>query len=411
MTERQHPVSSPRRLLAWICVGHALSHFWVLTLPPLFPTLADHFDVSYVQLGLLLTCYGLTTGVFQVPSGYLVDRYGAKPVLIAGLLLNGITFALYGLATGYAMLLALVAGVGRSVFHPANYSILSAAFAKERAGKPYSIHTFSGFVGSAIAPMTIAGLYQALDWQGAFAVSGLAGIALAIILSLRLEAPAPLSVSVRARGTANAGTNGGRAIFLSQALVLMFIFYIFISMTSSGVQAFAPSSLAELYQVPLSTANIALSVYLSALATGILLGGIVADRVSNHLQVVGAMFTGGMLLMVLLAAAHPPIWMLFPIFAAAGTLHGAIMPSRDKIVREVAPEGAAGKSFGFVSMGLSVGSVAAPLILGFLLDTGRPGHIFWAIAGFMLVAVLTTFASRYEVLRRSRNDTLKRLSS
>ncbi len=411
MTERQHPVSSPRRLLAWICVGHALSHFWVLTLPPLFPALADHFDVSYVQLGLLLTCYGLTNGVFQVPSGYLVDRYGAKPVLITGLLLNGLTFAIYGLATGYAMLLALalVAGVGRSVFHPANYSILSAAFAKGRAGKPYSIHTFSGFVGSAIAPMTIAGLYQAFDWQGAFAVSGLAGIALAIILSLRLEAPEPLSA--RARGTAHAETEGGRAIFLSQALLLMFIFYIFISMTSSGVQTFAPSSLAELYQVSLSTANIALSAYLSALAIGILLGGIVADRVSNHLQVVGAMFTGGMLLMVLLAAAHPPVWMLFPIFAAAGTLHGAIMPSRDKIVREVAPEGAVGKSFGFVSMGLSLGSAAAPLILGFLFDTGRPSHIFWAIAVFMLVAVLTTFASRYEVLRRSRDDTLKRLSS
>lgn len=394
MTKLEPSLSRPGRLLGWICAGHCLSHFWLLTLPPLFPALADHFDVTYFQLGLLVTLYSLSNGIFQVSSGYLVDRYGAKPILVAGLLLNGFTFALYGLAPAYAVLLclALVAGIGQSVFHPADYAVLSSAFARERAGKPYSIHTFSGFAGSAVAPITVAALYQAFGWKVTLAISGFAGIALAIFIGLRLQFPA--GVSTRTDDTPDGKVRRHSSLFLSQALILMLFFYVFATMAGSGIQTFLPSSLTELYEIPLSTANAALTAYLSTLAIGVLLGGVVADRVSNHARVVGTMFAGGMLVMFLLAVTRPPVWVLFPIFALAGAFHGVIMPSRDKMVREAAPEGAAGKSFGFVSTGLSLGSMIAPLILGSLLDMGRPGYVFWAITGFMLLAVLTTLAPR-----------------
>lgn len=403
-------VTRPGRALAWICAGHTLSHFWLLTLPPLFPALAAEFDITFVQLGVLITLYQLTNGLFQVPAGYLVDRYGAKPVLVGGLLTNGTAFALYGLAPNYAVLLvlALVAGVGQSVFHPADYSLLSSAFSKERSGKPYSLHTFSGYAGSAFAPITVALLYAALGWEWAFAVAGLAGIILALLMSLRLEAPRPVpAVSRPEKVTREGGAGSGvSSLFLSQALLLMFAFYVFTSMASSGIQAFVPSSLTQLYEMTLSTANVALTVYLATLSFGILLGGLVADRVkSNHAHVVGIMFTGGMLLMLLLAVARPPVWLLFPILAVAGAFHGVIMPSRDKMVREATPEGEAGKSFGFVSTGLSLGGMAAPPILGFVLDSGRPGLVFWAVAGFMFAAVLTTFAPRHGLRWRPKGRT------
>lgn len=385
------PASLPnhRRLLGWICAGHSLSHFWTLALPPLFPALAAHFDVTYLKLGVLVGVYSLTFGLFQVPSGYLVDRYGAKPVLVGGLLLNGTALALYGLAPTYTALLGLafLAGIGKSVFHPADYAILSAAFSKEQSGKPYSLHTFSGFAGGAIAPITVTGLYQVFGWEIALALSGLIGIVLAALLALRLQVPKLAAL--------DANTVGQRvSLFLSRALILMFVFYVFTAMTTSGLQSFLPSTITRLYGVPLSSASVALTVYLSTLAAGVLLGGIVADRVSHHARVVGSLFAGGMLFMLLIAVTHPPIWLLFPIFAAGGTLHGVIMPSRDKLVREASPEGAVGKSFGFVSTGISLGSVTAPLILGLILDANRPELVFWAISGFMLIAVLTTLAQR-----------------
>lgn len=275
-------VPRPGRALSWICAGHTLSHFWLLTQPPLFPALAAEFGITFVQLGVLITLYQLTNGLFQVPSGYLVDRYGAKPVLVGGLLTNGVAFALYGLAPNYAVLLvlALVAGVGQSVFHPADYSFLSSVFSKEQSGKPYSLHTFSGYAGSAVAPITVAALYAALGWEWAFAVPGLVGVALALLMASSLEAPRPdTAVPKPEKMPREGGTGNGRpSLFLSQALLLMFAFYVFTSMASSGIQAFVPSSLTQLYEMPLSIANVALTVYLATLSFGILLGGLVADQ-------------------------------------------------------------------------------------------------------------------------------------
>lgn len=385
-TTRQTRLPTRWRLLGWICAGHSLSHFWTLALPPLFPALAAHFGVTYLQLGLLVGAYSLTFGLFQLPSGYLVDRFGAKPVLVGGLLLNGSALALYGLAPGYPALLglALLAGIGKSVFHPADYAILSAAFSRERSGRPYSLHTFSGFAGSAAAPVTVAGLHQLLGWQMALAIAGLVGVGLAFLLVWRLQVP-----------DLGLPSPGGRPFFLlSRPLVLMFIFYVFAAMVTSGLQSFLPATLNRLYGISLSSAGAVLTTYLVALAGGVLLGGAVADHVRHHARVVSSLFVGGMLLMLLVAVAHPPIWLLFPIFAAGGALHGIIMPSRDKLVRGAAPEGLAGKSFGFVSTGMSLGSVVAPSVLGMVLDANRPDLVFWAISVFMLAAASTTLAYR-----------------
>ncbi len=385
----------PGRVLAWICAGHFMSHFWLLTLPPLFPVLAARFNVTFVQLGLLLTLYNITYGVFQMPFGYLADKYGPRIVLVSGLLLNGSAFALCALAPTYwaLLVLALLAGVGQSVFHPADYAILSATYGKERSGRPYSLHTFSGYVGSAVAPITVATINQVLGWRAALGIAGLAGVAIGLLIAGRLRIAITASTAAPAAAGMRKGSGPNRYIF-SQAILLMFVFYAFTSMTSSGVQAFVPSSLTQLYGMSVSTANAALTSYLVALSVGVLLGGVIADRVANHARLIGAMFTAGMLLMFVLAVARLPLWLLFLILAIAGTFHGVVAPSRDRMVREVTPEGAAGKSFGFVSTGMSLGGMIAPLILGALLDLGYPSLIFWAIATFMLIAVLTTIAPR-----------------
>ena len=375
-------------MLGWICAGHALSHFWTLSLPPLFPALAAHFEITYLQLGLLSGVYSLAFGLFQVPSGYLVDRFGAKPVLAGGLLLNGAAFVLGGLAPSYAALLGLVllAGVGKSVFHPADYALLSAVFSRERAGKPYGVHTFSGFAGGAAAPATVAGLHAVFGWRTTLVLAGLSGVVLALLLVWRLRVP-DLAVP-------GAPGRSRPAFFSSRPLLLMFVFYAFATMTTSGLQAFLPATLHGLYGVSLSSAGAVLTVFLAALAGGVLLGGVVADRTRRHAQTIGALCLAETLVMASVAAARPPVWSLFPLFALAGAMIGVILPSRDRLVREVSPEGAAGKSFGFVSTGMSLGSVTAPLVLGRVLDMDRPGSIFWATSVFMLLAAFAAFANR-----------------
>ena len=385
--------SSERRTLALICAGHFMSHFWSITLPALFTVLSVVFDVNFVQLGLLMTVFSITNALFQVPCGYVVDRYGPKWILVAGILVDAAAFSACAIAPNYVtlLILMLIAGAGQAVFHPADYAILSALFPKERSGKTYAVHTFMGFSGGAAAPAIVAGLASIFNWQVALAVAGLLGAVVGVLVALLMHAPeralAPMP-SAATTGTRPRRRFAGVGSMLSRTLLLLFGFYVFSSMFMSGAQSFLPSTLTTLFEMPNNTANLLLTTLLAAMAIGVLAGGVFADRTANHTRLVAGCMLAGTIFMVLIALFSMPVWALFVILAAAGLAQGAISPSRDKLVREAAPEGSTGRSFGFVSVGLSVGGIIAPLLLGAFLDHGNAVIVFWSLAAFTLIAMV-----------------------
>ena len=179
------PVAGRERwTLSLISLGHFFSHYYGLVLPPLFPFLKAEFGVSYIELGLAMTAYMLLGGIMQSPVGFLVDRIGPRSVLLAGLALNVFAVLFMGFVGSYWMLLflAVLAGLGNSVFHPADYAILNGTIRESKLGRAFAIHTFSGFLGGACAPVTVLVLAQWTDWRTAVIATGVAGlIALAIM--------------------------------------------------------------------------------------------------------------------------------------------------------------------------------------------------------------------------------------
>ena len=188
---RQAPDEAPRARERWVLgligIGHYLSHFYALVLPPLFPLLKAEFGVSYMELGMAMMAYGVLGGIVQAPVGFLVDSLGPRRVLLCGLGLNAVAILLMGFADQYWMLLlfAVIAGLGNSVFHPADYAILSNIIHESRLGQAYSIHTFSGFLGGACAPLAILALAELFDWRTALIVSGTAGLLALLLVASR----------------------------------------------------------------------------------------------------------------------------------------------------------------------------------------------------------------------------------
>src|SRR5206468_11520632 len=150
------------RVNALLGAGHFLSHFYQLCLPPLFIAWQKTFDVSFAELGLAMGAMSAAAAVLQTPMGFLVDRYGARPFLIGGTLLMTLSIAAMGLTTAYwqIVVLALLSGVGSSVFHPADYAILSGSIDPARLGRSFAFHTFTGNIGFAAAPPATAALMQ-----------------------------------------------------------------------------------------------------------------------------------------------------------------------------------------------------------------------------------------------------------
>jgi MFS family permease len=377
------------RTLAAISTAHWVSHFHLFVLPMLFPFLKEQLGVGYIELGFALTVFAITSGLTQAPIGYLADHIGARKILLMGLTLGGLALIVLGLHLSYLWLIASAGllGLANSAYHPANYAILSAHMNEARMGRAFSIHTFAGFLGGAVAPAIVATLVATIGGHGALIVSGAVGPFVALLL-LGVGIPDASAADRR-----KAGADLSRRNIITPALIILTIFFMLLSLSNAGIGNFGVVALMSGYGVAFSAANIALTAYLGASAIGVLAGGFLADRTRRHGQVAAACFAVNAAIVFMIATIQLPLLLLTLAMASAGFLGGVIAPSRDMLVRNAAPPGAAGRAFGIVSTGFNLGGIVSPLLFGWIMDQNLPHWVFSASAVFMVLTVLLSLAT------------------
>jgi len=372
------------RTLVAISTAHWVSHFHLMALPMLFPFLKEQLGVGYVELGFALTVFAVTSGLTQAPIGYLADRIGARKVLLMGLTLGGFALIMLGLHLSYSLLIAsaVLLGLANSVYHPADYAILSAHMDEARVGRAFSIHTFAGFLGGAVAPAIVAALVAVTGGYGALIVAGAVGPAVALLLVI---------VGIPDASAADRKVDGVRApqqSVITPAIILLTIFFTLLSLSNAGIGNFGVVALMSGYGASFSSANLALTAFLGASAIGVLAGGVLADRTRRHGQVAAACYAVNAAIVLIIATIHLQSLLLMAAMATAGFLSGVIAPSRDMLVRNAAPPGAAGRAFGIVSTGFNLGGIVSPLLFGWIMDQNWPQWVFGASVVFMILTVL-----------------------
>lgn len=388
------------KLILLIGVAHASSHFFQLVLPSLYVSLGNEFGLDFARLGLLVSTFYVVSGIGQASSGFVVDRIGARPVLWFGLTCFVLSGVLIGSANGYAMLVAaaVVGGIGNSVFHPADYSIINHRISAPRLGHAFSTHGLTGNLGWALTPVFMTSITLLADWRvAAYSAAGLVALVLLLTVVGRdlLGGPSPLE----GHADAEAGKLAAKPAAKPQESVLTtlstllskpalwgaFLFFACTSIALSSVQNYTIPLLGQLYDLSKVAASSALSGYMVASAVGMAAGGfLVSANPRTERTVMVALILAGLTLVVLALGLVPAV-LAAPVVALAGFCSGVAAPSRDMLIRRVTPKGSTGSVYGLVYSGMDVGSALGPLAFGLLLDAGlRQGP--WVGAGVAFAA-------------------------
>ena len=380
-------------VIGLVGLAHGTSHFFHMLLPPLFPAFIRDFGLSYSQLGLLVTLFFAISGVGQALSGFLVDRVGARPVLLSALT----CFVMAGLAAAVAqgfsglLLAAALAGMGNAPFHPADFTILNKRVSSSRLGHAFSAHGISGNLGWAVAPLFLIGISELTgSWRVACLGAAMWALTVLLLLALRradIDDRRGSWAHERADGSAPTAQEHPLAFLRLPSVWLCFSFFFWATASLAAIQSFAGPTLAALYGLPVAATAFVVTGYMLCGVMGMVAGGFVASRVVRLERTIGWAMTASACLLLLVAAGVLPGLLAAALVALAGAGTGLAGPSRDMLIKRAAPPGATGRVYGTVYSGLDLGFALAAPVFGWLLDHGHTGTVFAGSAFALLMGV------------------------
>lgn len=393
------PASRDVRVISLIGAAHGVSHYHQLALATMLLIVREEAGLTFTDVGLLAGIFYGVSGITQTFAGFAVDRFGARPILAGGLFVIGAALALISVAHSFAAfaVIAVVAGLGNCVFHPADFALLNASVNPGRLGRAYSIHGVGGSLGWAAAPVMYF-LDSMFGWIGAAMIGALPGLLLSVVIWAHRTDLVDHRVKAREAAQHHDATPM-RAVFTHPAILLCLAYFALIAANTVGIQQFAVPAWVSMFGITENYAALCLIVFIVGSAGGVLVGGLFADRVRRHdlVAIWGLLIAGALTVPIATQAVGPTL--LLPLLALAGAAGGATGPSRDMIVRGATPPGASGKVFGFVYSGLDIGSFSAPPLFGFLMGAGMPAIIFWIAVALYVINAGLVMAIRQNTTR------------
>ena len=398
------------RVIGLVGFAHGTSHFFHLLLIPLFPWLMHDFNLNFTEVGTLMTIFFVISGIGQAAAGFAVDRFGPTRVLIFGVTALASAGFVLALAGNYAMLgvSAALAGLGNSVFHPVDFTILNRRVSTERLGHAFSVHGLSGNLGWAAAPVFMAGIAGLWSWHAAaFAAGMVATTVLAVLIWQRDLLHVPVLHQQIEHASRSKSPAEAFAFLGSPGVWLCFAFFLVTTLALGGLQNFAPALLNKMYGLSLVTATSGLTAYMLGGAGGIIVGGFLASRNGGQERLIVMALAVSALCALVLALGVIPAWSVLGVMAILGLGVGLAGPSRDLLVRQAATAGfgkaAFGRVYGFVYSGLDLGFAVSPLVFGPLMDRHHYGAVLGGVALLQGLAIFTAMGvgSRSRFVQRA----------
>jgi len=254
--------------------------------------------ISDTAMGLL---HGIAFALFYcllgIPIARLSDRHSRRWIILIGMAVWSVMTALCGLAkTFWQLFLARVGvGIGEATLSPAAYSMIADLFPRDQLGRALGIYSSGVFFGAGIAfivggsvvsavqslgPMTLPVFGEMRVWQVVFVIVGLPGVLIALLM---LTVPEP--ARRQSPNLLNKSSLSKLSDFLRDNKAVVtghFLGFSLLAVVFNGFIAWAPTQLIRDFAVTASQAGSALGIGIFIFGgSGIIIGGLVADRLSR----------------------------------------------------------------------------------------------------------------------------------
>jgi FSR family fosmidomycin resistance protein-like MFS transporter len=373
-----------RTTLAASCIIHFMHDGCSDLLYVLLPVWAREFSLSFAQVGLLRAGYSGALALFQVPAGYLADRWGEPRILAAGTFLTGVGYFCVGTAGGFVPLLVflLIGGLGSSTQHPLSSSLVSRAYEAGRRRVAIGTYNFSGDLGKVTWPACTAFVTAWAGWRWAAQGIGLVVLVAAVGIFFLLKSlvgspPGSLATSNGGRPGNGWGIRNARGFSLLSMIHgidngsrTVFLTYMPFLLLGKGAG--------------MDLMWLALGVTFAGGATGKFVCGLLAERWGIIRTVLVTETATVLGILMLLALPVTPALFLLPILGIA--LNGTSSVLYGTVAELAGPERRS-RAYGlFYTIGIGTGALAPPLF-GLLSDAaGVP--VTLAVLAVVILATL-----------------------
>jgi MFS family permease len=360
-----NPIRLARATLVASCAIHFVHDGCSDLLYILFPVWAREFSLSFAQVGLLRSGYSGALALFQVPAGFLAERWGESRVLAAGTFLTAVGFLWLGMAGGFVPLLAflVIGGLGSGTQHPLSSSLVSHAYEEGRRRVALGTYNFSGDLGKVTWPACVALLTAWAGWRWATRDVGILVLAAAIATLFVLARLAPIPELAAARDAAGRW-GGGWGIRDTRGFSLLSAIHGIDNGSRTAFLTYLPFLLLG-KGLGMNMMGLALGLTFAGGATGKFVCGLLAERVGIIRTVILTEAATGLGILLLLLLPAGPALLLLPILGVA--LNGTSSVLYGTVAELVAPERRSRVYGLFYTVGIGCSALFPP-VFGLLSD-------------------------------------------
>ena len=370
--------------MAYINVGHSISHLVMLLYPTIVLALEPAWDIGFADLLPLGFAGYLLFGLAALPAGWLGDRWDSEKMMVIFFLGTGGACILAGFAIGPVSMAAALTLVGLfgAIYHPV--ALAWVVGASDLPGRALGINGVYGAIGTASAALLAGILADVIHWRAAFILPGVITVILGLFFAYDLHrgrASMPRGIYRPNAQQAQDGALRGLVLMLAAILFTGMIF----QMNAVGLPKIFQVRLGDEVGSGIMTAGALVSIVYLISTAGQLLGGHLADRFDERRLYLGSY---ALQIAIMITAAMTENMLLLAIVALAVSVQTGTQPIENCLVARYTPVEWRATIYGLkfvVALGLSAFGV--PLIAFIFSETGNFDGVFWCMAVFSAIAV------------------------